>query len=569
LSDDKKRKAYDEDRKKKKKMGLLLQKEIGEEFEEGAYRDDGVEDEEDEEESGRLEPMSDKKQAILIEMEPLIRKALQPGGKDVMPKLKELDEKMRQQNKEDGVFATNHCPPIKYIDNTRNQHTKLLQITNQKVESEKDCKEIRDAESKLEALKEAVSLRMDEAELPPSWTIIVPPKRQNLVIPTKPEPPKSKEEPNSPRTTDSSGRENGVPPTNYRRPSVSSHNGRESAMDVDSPDASTLFIAPNSPTKNRWSDQTTKNRRSVERDIDAASDMDLDFPDPSALFVQQAPEEVPGYGLPLFSRPGASAEGDRTTVGWTGRIGTKYINRYGNKSVARYRLEVIPDDKYDETCLLEEDNVSNPDNRLGDKKIGTKYKYTRRHVRGIHGVAWPCVGTGPSKDDLSLLDPDADRKRWVRTHVLVHWQNCVGEKRWDEMRWETRTALRVRWSSKQADKAIYIAACEAERRYKESTTGKRAVEDDMPLDGLNDDFVRRMREKSVPPPASSLLEPATSTPPKQSKNVPKEIRKAFHTWRDEYLLMADVEDFTDFDESEKLDMMAAWKLHQSRLDQAV
>lgn len=172
--------------------------------------------------------------------------------------------------------------------------------------------------------------------------------------------------------------------------------------------------------------------------------------DSSTLFVPE--EEVPGYGAPLLKRPGSSTEGDKTTVGWTGQTGTKFINRYGKKSAARYRLEFFADQSYDEHDLLVEDNVSNQDNRLSDKKVGTKWKYTRRHMKSIYGVAWMSAGVEPSQDDLELLNPSASRKRWVRTYILVAWEiPDEAGKLFITMKWEPRSALRARWGGKQAD----------------------------------------------------------------------------------------------------------------------
>ena len=292
--------------------------------------------------------------------------------------------------------------------------------------------------------------------------------------------------------------------------------------------------------------------------------------DSSTLFVPE--EEVPGYGAPLLERPGSSTEGDKTTVGWTGQTGTKYINRYGKKSAARYRLEFFADKSYDEHDLPAEDNVSNQDNRLGDKKVGTKWKYTRRHLKSIYGVAWMSAGIDPSEDDLDLLDPSARRKRWVRTYILVAWEipDETG-KLFITMKWEPRSALRARWGGKQADQAIYDAARKAEERYEEAVTGIRAGLDRMPSVGLNDEFTRRMREQSLAAPGSTTPKPVGSASEKRSAGVPGvqgDLRMAFMQWRADYLMMSDVERFEDLDDQGKRKMLAVWALEKPNLMQA-
>lgn len=296
--------------------------------------------------------------------------------------------------------------------------------------------------------------------------------------------------------------------------------------------------------------------------------------DSSSLFVPveevHVPvEEVPEYGAPLLKRPGSNTEGDKTTVGWTGQTGTKYINRYGKKSAARYRLEFFADASYDEHDLPAEDNVSNQDNRLGDKKVGTKWKYTRRHMKSIYGVAWMSAGVDPSQDDLELLDPSASRKRWVRTYILVAWEiPDEAGKLFITMKWEPRSVLRARWGGKQADQAIYQAACEAEKRYEEAVTGKRAAWDRTPSVGLNDEFTRRMREQSLAAPSSTTPPPVARAHEKRSASAPDDLRDIFLQWRADYLMMSDVEKFEDLDDQGKRKMLAVWSLEKSSLLQA-
>ena len=96
----------------------------------------------------------------------------------------------------------------------------------------------------------------------------------------------------------------------------------------------------------------------------------------------------PEYGKPLYSRPGAKSTKNAETVGWSGGRSMLYINQYGKKSAARYRLEKYAQPPEYEDDPPEAQKVSNPKNRLGDERLDNgKFKYTKRHIRGIYGVA--------------------------------------------------------------------------------------------------------------------------------------------------------------------------------------
>jgi hypothetical protein len=71
--------------------------------------------------------------------------------------------------------------------------------------------------------------------------------------------------------------------------------------------------------------------------------------DDTPLFVPEtepdpaSEPEDPEYGAPLFTRPGPQLGDNVTTVGWTSGRKTQYINMYGKKSAARYRIEDAAD----------------------------------------------------------------------------------------------------------------------------------------------------------------------------------------------------------------------------------
>ena len=171
-------------------------------------------------------------------------------------------------------------------------------------------------------------------------------------------------------------------------------------------------------------------------------------------------------GAPLYVHPSTAINQDVTTVGWAN---SKYINRYGARNAAQYRIDPVHSSGYDRPPAEE---VSSPDNRHGDLKDGKKWRYGSGHIHGIFGVAWVGDG-GDLEDDLRLIDPASKPKRWPLTYVLVGWKTDPMSNE-IEKTWETRTALRVRWGgSTKADKHIYTAACEAQDRYQETINGTR------------------------------------------------------------------------------------------------
>ena len=263
------------------------------------------------------------------------------------------------------------------------------------------------------------------------------------------------------------------------------------------------------------------------------------------------------YGIPLLKGSTSGIEDDVTTVGWTGGIGTKFINRYGKKSAARYRLQSFPDRLYNENNLPAEQNISNQDNRLSDRKVGTKWEFTRRHLKSIYGVAWMTENDHPSQDDLDLLDPDASRKRWVRTYVLVAWE-IPGPERGQfvtKMTWEPRSALRARWGGKQADKAIYQAACEAEKRYEQQSSGKASAIDRTPSAGLIDKVVDRLRSISATPSSTTDNKESSATPePGHKDRSGSDVEK----WRAGYLKLYGVKQFSDLETEDKAEMMKVY-----------
>lgn len=297
--------------------------------------------------------------------------------------------------------------------------------------------------------------------------------------------------------------------------------------------------------------------------------------DDSPLFVPNESgtgnsDENTEQDLPLFVRPGPQHGKDVKTVGWAGGRRTQYLNMYGKKSAARYRLEGSADSAEYEDTQPPKEKVSNPNNRYGDRLLDNgKFEFTKRHIHAIFGVAWEGAGTDDMDDDLDLIDPalvGTSEKRWPITYVLIAW-DISGEI---TKKWEPRQALRARWGKKDADKAIFSAACEAEGRYSEAMTGKRLAMSRSPSVGLAEETTRKFRQQSLPARKSprSHRNPSLSrskSPRPRENTVAPDLVQALKDFRIDYCECAGVDSFDDFDSKEKAEFVEAWKHAKAKL----
>jgi hypothetical protein len=174
------RKDYDKDRERLRNEGKLAAQDFAESFEKGAYAS-GNESSEDSDNDERM-PISKEKEAIIEEMEPFVLKFLESSDKDAESELKRLTNKMMEQNKTEGNFVTNHCPPIDSFHKASKKRKKYLKtIRNQSgTEAETTTKKLKRVQTKLED-------QLVELELPKTWASL----QSN---------PYSKNEPNSKST---------------------------------------------------------------------------------------------------------------------------------------------------------------------------------------------------------------------------------------------------------------------------------------------------------------------------------------------------------------------------------
>ncbi|KAM0272844.1 hypothetical protein ACHAQH_008558 [Verticillium albo-atrum] len=244
------------------------------------------------------------------------------------------------------------------------------------------------------------------------------------------------------------------------------------------------------------------------------------------------------------------------TVGWgQGKTGTFYINRHGKKGASKYRLESLAESaEYEDREKNDEDphKITNSENRYGDKKLSNgRWKYTKRHIIGIWGVAWECpVGC---KDDLDLINP-AEVDKWPTTYVLIMWD--IGGER--KKVWETRSSLRNRWTKKGADSAIYEAACEAEDRHIEAETGMRPASSRSPSHGLAEAATSRFRAQSH--------DDANNTRKVrfQADKDMNDLSKALEAFKISYGELYG-KPFQQMNVKEKSDMVSAWQVQKAEI----
>ncbi|KAG7103692.1 hypothetical protein HYQ44_017780 [Verticillium longisporum] len=198
-------------------------------------------------------------------------------------------------------------------------------------------------------------------------------------------------------------------------------------------------------------------------------------------------------GSPLFVRPKSPPQDDNKFELDEDGQKALFVRHTLKHSASKYRLESFAESaEYEERERNDEDpyKVTNSENRYGDKKLPSgKWRYTKRHIIGIWGVAWACpIGC---QNDLDLINPDIVDK-WPTTYVLIMWDIDGNRKK----SWETRSSLRNRWTKKDADAAIYEAACEAEARYNDTEAGLQAATSRSPSRGLAEINTARFRAQS-------------------------------------------------------------------------
>ncbi|RSL45301.1 hypothetical protein CEP54_014330 [Fusarium duplospermum] len=309
-----------------------------------------------------------------------------------------------------------------------------------------------------------------------------------------------------------------------------------------------------------------------------------------SLFLQDDDQttefEDPEYGKPLLTIPttsGVSEEGVKT-VGWFGKHLRKYINMYGKKNSATYRLENRAFPRSYAENPPEDENVGSAKNRFGDTLPGIgRLHYPDAEAPRIWGVAWRGLNSGDLEDDLELIDPGCNESfTHTVTYVLVGW--TMNEK--EEKRWETRTAYRNIIGSKSlADIHIYRAAVESQHRYIEAMEGRRRAisrSPSVPLLVGDPNMARggtrpsRRTGKSSrsrgglsqsdrgSSPAQFLPSPrSTVSPPRRTKGIAN-LREAKAAFIEDWLELRDAEDLSKLSPADQQQCVEAWRIHKSK-----
>jgi hypothetical protein len=232
-----------------------------------------------------------------------------------------------------------------------------------------------------------------------------------------------------------------------------------------------------------------------------ASDTPLPSIEKEGLFVSEtsdgeSDEEDEDFDPPTVTRQ-AQSIGTRSVAWLSTRLGPakQFINMYGKRSHARYRLEPFAATTEYEANPPKEDE-SCAENRPGEAKDGRVFRYNGRHAVEIHGVAFRSNGGAASRQDLEQINPDSKKpgSRYPHTYVRISWK--IGD---DTVRsWETRTTLRRCWGKDVADKGIYQAALQCENRYAEATGNDHIGGSRSPSVGFIQNFPNLHREPSEP-----------------------------------------------------------------------
>lgn len=201
--------------------------------------------------------------------------------------------------------------------------------------------------------------------------------------------------------------------------------------------------------------------------------------DPEDLFVPQEIKRKPGQAAGVHEGWKASGASEEVIV------------KYGPLNSATYRLEKSGD--------LEQilDKTKTPeftDHRLGDKKFGRRWLYTRRHFVSIQGVAFQDNGFDDPMEELKPKE-EGEVRRYRPIQIKVKWR--INDKY--AKSWETRTTVQRLMGSKPAigDKAIYIAVLHQEGRYKAFLGGDRKGADRSP--SVSPELARMIANRSPTP----------------------------------------------------------------------
>ncbi|KAF2257704.1 hypothetical protein CC78DRAFT_599269 [Lojkania enalia] len=184
-------------------------------------------------------------------------------------------------------------------------------------------------------------------------------------------------------------------------------------------------------------------------------------------------------------------QGSATVAYGKSRGGIYYINRIGPPAACIF---VEADNPVKDGSDIDWDsppahlNVTNPNNRLGEKRLESgAYAYTKRHIAGIWGVSYKMDKNPfpelPVYEAMNQRNYENHNKtlsygekplRFIGCHVCVGWRLPNGQI---VKSWELRGALQAsqRWKTEKANKAIYEVARDTYRKHEKWAGGSIRV----------------------------------------------------------------------------------------------
>jgi hypothetical protein len=119
-------------------------------------------------------PMSQEKQRLLDEMEPLVRQVLDCCDERAIEQLVKLNGDMIETNLKENLFPVEHCVPVRHLVGANRKRMCLMEAVQKSLASVENLKQAEAAKKELQTLQSKLRVYMIELKLPPSWTFEIP-----------------------------------------------------------------------------------------------------------------------------------------------------------------------------------------------------------------------------------------------------------------------------------------------------------------------------------------------------------------------------------------------------------
>jgi hypothetical protein len=119
-------------------------------------------------------PMSQEKQRLLDEMEPLVKQVLDCCDESAINQLVKLNAEMIETNVRENLFPVEHCVPVRHLVGANRKRICLMETVPNFLESAEDLKQAEAARKEIQTLQSNLRAYLMELKLPPSWTFEIP-----------------------------------------------------------------------------------------------------------------------------------------------------------------------------------------------------------------------------------------------------------------------------------------------------------------------------------------------------------------------------------------------------------